>query len=498
MQFQDALRAQYFIRSLEKEIQEITRIFSGDLDPFVNSLCQQLDQILLPTIAYEIGQAKEKNLLKGDTSKKRYQSFFIQDGKFTSLAKQVPQKYPFLFEQIDRMILDAFLNLKKGLKRAQQEPIFPPVIAVELLVKSDKHCGKQALLFTLQNQSKWIYKPRDLKSDQLFAMFISHLHLAPPFMLISATTLPREGYGWMEFQPHLSCQSKQDIQEYYQRAGVLLAIADTLQYSDGHYENLIARGPYPIIIDGETLFQNYDFETLKEKSVLSTGLIQKVKPHGKKISYFSAFQASQKQVYQVLYPHALYERTDNLATEFHGLQENFSTNLPYIGNTFYLAQDFGHEIMNGIRYGYNQIHLYADSLLADFSWWETLRLAQIRTLKHHTVNYAFLLRRIQQPDVCQSKEKAHNLIRKKLKQTPYTAYEIEDLLNGNIPYFTHYTDGSSLYNGKGEEYTAEFSETSIDQIKRNIRENPTKKINSAEQLIKIHLGMKNHEPSPAV
>jgi len=500
MQFQDALRAQYFVRSLEIQLEEITRFFSGDLTFFLTRLCHQLDQILLPVIATEIAQAKELGFLTGNTPEERYHSFFIQDDQFTKPAKDLPQKYPFLFTLLDQTIADTFTNLKQALIRARKET-FSNIASVDLITESDKHRGQQVLLFTFDDETKRVYKPRDLMPEKLFNDFVSHLNLEPCYALKAPHILPRSGYGWMEYVPHAPCQSQQDISDFFRRAGVLLAVADTLNFSDGHYENIIASGPYPTIIDGETLFQNYNKKALEEKSILSTGLIQKAHPNQKKMVYYSAFQMDQKELYHVLYPHTQNERTDLLEVHFRCFEKRRFHNLPFIGDQHFYAQDFCTEILEGLEYGYQQIHQNAHTILSDERWWKTLSTTECRTIMNHTVNYAFLLRRIQQPDVCQSKESAINLIKEKLKSTCYTSYEIEDLLAGNIPYFYHHPSQSSVYSGDRKKYAAHFSETSIDQIKRNLHETPTKKIRQASNLVDSYLNTRKkapkHEASPA-
>lgn len=469
MHFQDALRAQYFIRALEQKILKISQTFKGDLSSFLTSLCRELDQTLLPTVAYEMGEAKAAGLLKGNSPEKRYQSFFIQGDNFTPWARELPEKYPFLFDQLDQLLSDTFQNLQLAIYRTRQEKSFSEITAIDLLTQSDKHRGQQSLLMTFNDGSKWVYKPRDLKTEVLFARFIQHLDLPDPYNLKPTTVLARENYGWMKFEPHFPCENLQKVRDYFSRAGVLLAVTDTLNFTDGHFENLIASGPYPVLIDGETLFQNYHAQALANKTVLSTGLIQKAAPNQKRKVHHSAFQAKQKETYHILYPHVLHERTDEMQVEFHGYREGILDNLPYIGEKYFLAQDFKECFLNGLKQGYQAIQKNAKSILEDSLWWEMLAQTKARTLMHHTVNYAYLLCRIQQPDGGQSQEFAQALIEDKLPDTPYLSYETQDLLQGNIPYFYHFPNEKTLYDGNDTPYENFFHETAVDQIKRNLQ-----------------------------
>lgn len=493
---QDALRAQYFFSTLEDKLKEIRLVFKGDLLSFLKTLCHGLDQILLPTIAHEIREAKERGELIGKTKGERYQSFFIQNRQFTSIAKNLTKKYPFLFSHLDQTLSDAFTNLKTAINRLDQESQFPQANQIELISQSDKHQGQQTLLFKSEAGDRWIYKPRDLRPDSSFKRFIAHLQLKPPYDLKTASIFPRGSYGWIGFVPHTPCTTEQDIQNYYRRAGVLLAIADTLNYTDGHRENLIASGPYPILIDGETLFQNYSPKMLKQKTILSTRLIQKISLNNKQKSFHAAFQSQEKSVYHVLYPHPLNERTDDLQVELHGFLEDAFHNLPHINETFFVAQQFIEEVVDGFQYGYDAITNHAKAILEDRGWWEDLSLLQARALLRSTFNYVFLLRRIQQPDLCHDREKAAEFMRKKLGETPYTSYEIRDLLAGNIPYFYHHPHSPFCYNGEGEKVPMELDETSCDQIKRNLTSRSNQQKEASCKLIQTHLIRAKNELSP--
>lgn len=497
MHVQDALRAQYFFATLEKKFEEVRRLFTGDLSLFLRALCLQLDQVILPVIAHEISLAKDENRLKGNTPEERYQSFFIENHQFTPKAKSLPQKYPLVFSYLDQTLVDAFANLKSALNRLQSEKMLGEIQSISLISHSDKHQGQQTLLLQNKEGVKWIYKPRDLRPDQLLSRFISHLKLQPPYDLKTPDVFPRQSYGFIQFIERSPCQTEKELQDYYRRAGVLLAITDALNYTDGHSENLIACGPYPILLDGETLFQNYDSKSLKEKTVLSTQLIQKTSPDENKKAFHAAFQADQKSVYHLLYPHALNERSDSLKVELHGYREGIFHNLPHLNGVSFIAQDFISEVVEGFRIGYDAITKHASSILQDQEWWPILGSLDARALLRPTFNYVFLQRRIQQPDLATDQKNALAFMQHKLGDTATTSYEIRDLFLGNIPYFCHHPSKRHLYNGEGEKYENHFLETSLEQVKNNLKNRSSHEREAACSLVATHLTRAKHETSPA-
>lgn len=55
-----------------------------------------------------------------------------------------------------------------------------------------------------------------------------------------------------------ACENRDEVKAFYIRAGVLAAAAYILGIGDLHYENIIAHGEFPVIVDVETLFQHMD------------------------------------------------------------------------------------------------------------------------------------------------------------------------------------------------------------------------------------------------
>src|SRR3712207_8377597 len=51
---------------------------------------------------------------------------------------------------------------------------------------------------------------------------------------------------------------------YYERAGMLLCLFYVLEGTDCHYENIIASGEYPVLIDTETLMHHRARETVPQ------------------------------------------------------------------------------------------------------------------------------------------------------------------------------------------------------------------------------------------
>lgn len=120
---------------------------------------------------------------------------------------------------------------------------------------SDRHSnGRTVLALFFAGGFKLLYKPRRVAVEKAFYNFLSWFNsngMTLPFKLL--TVLDRAAYGWVEYVEPLPCKTEEEVKNYYQRAGMLLALTAILNARDCHYENLIACGEHPILTDLEAL-----------------------------------------------------------------------------------------------------------------------------------------------------------------------------------------------------------------------------------------------------
>ncbi|MDH5822864.1 type 2 lanthipeptide synthetase LanM family protein [Luteimonas sp. RD2P54] len=100
-----------------------------------------------------------------------------------------------------------------------------------------------------------VYKPRSLAVDNALRGFVAALrpHLPGTTIAVPAA-LDRGGYGWGEFIEHRHAADARELRDFYRGIGHWLAIMRLLGGSDLHAENLIACGGSAVIVDCETLF----------------------------------------------------------------------------------------------------------------------------------------------------------------------------------------------------------------------------------------------------
>ncbi len=130
-----------------------------------------------------------------------------------------------------------------------------PVVAL-VTGRGDPHGGGRSVAFLdFADGSRVVYKPRDITAQVRFAEFLALLDAAVPGLAPRAVRgLARPGYGWSEFVRAEPLADRCAAGRFYRRQGALLALLHALRATDVHYENLVAQGDHPVLIDAETLF----------------------------------------------------------------------------------------------------------------------------------------------------------------------------------------------------------------------------------------------------
>jgi type 2 lantibiotic biosynthesis protein LanM len=124
---------------------------------------------------------------------------------------------------------------------------------------SDPHnFGRTVRLIGLEDGSRVVYKPKDLRVDAAWRSLIVKLNRSAPLDLRSVRVLPRDGYGWTEFVDHTSCFDMQGFRRFFRRAGAWLALFHCFVGVDMHQENIIAAGEHPVPIDLEMILLGTD------------------------------------------------------------------------------------------------------------------------------------------------------------------------------------------------------------------------------------------------
>jgi type 2 lantibiotic biosynthesis protein LanM len=152
---------------------------------------------------------------------------------------------------------------------------------------SDRHHGGQMVTeFILRTDERVVYKPRTVQPEIAFYDFVDWVNgCGTRLDLKVIRALDRTTHGWVEYVRQSECKSEAEVERFYTRCGMLIAIIYAFGTTDVHSENLIANGEHPVIVDLETLLSGTAMETQSQRiqtgeddvdatpSVLSSGFL---------------------------------------------------------------------------------------------------------------------------------------------------------------------------------------------------------------------------------
>jgi type 2 lantibiotic biosynthesis protein LanM len=275
---------------------------------------------------------------------------------------------------------------------------------------SDPHRGGRTVLaLTFASGRKLVYKPKNMGTEAAYHRLLAWLDErgAPlPFKVLKV--LARPTHGWVEFVEQLPCRERDEARRYYERAGMLLCLFYVLEGTDCHYENIIASGEYPVLIDTETLMhhraramipeaenaQTEAFERLGH-SVLRSGLLPRweLSADRQTAYHISGLGEADEQELPVRTPKWVRVNTDRMALEFASARLQARGNVPTLDGVPLSLQEHRPQVVEGFRRMYRFLLDHRDALLGA----EPLReLAgeQVRFVFRSTRVYGMILRNL--------------------------------------------------------------------------------------------------------
>ena len=344
--------------------------------------------------------------------------------------------------------------------------------------------GRTVAIMEFDSSEKLVYKPRSLDTDIAFAGWIRFLaNKGLRYELKGPLTLSKQQYGWQEFVEHRPCQNEAEVRRYYYRMGMLCGILYTFQSTDMHYENIVACGDMPYIIDYETLLANniYDEEKLDfpmsglYRSVFLSGLI----PVGQVFRSQIDFDLS-----------GIGGKPDQTSTNMKGwvLKQDATDEVQFVEVPFTTAQlqhlvQLDGQIIEPVHYlaeiseGFSEVYWIIANEKETMKREIRDRFGHLtgRALLRPTFLYGRFLTASQHPKYLRNGldrekllEMLWNIVKVDHRFEQIVPSEIDDLLNNDIPYYTFPIADTCLYTSDQKKIPNIFKKTCLTWIEERL------------------------------
>jgi type 2 lantibiotic biosynthesis protein LanM len=436
---------------------------------FACCLGRCLARLAARTLVLELNRARALGRLTGPTPAERFAEFARRPDLDALFAE-----YPVLarlLAQACQQAVAAHRELLERLERDRDTIVTTlldgrdpgPLARIESTGGDAHQHGRSVALLTFADGRVIVYKPRPLDLHAHFNDMLDWLNgRVPGLGLRQVALLCRDGYGWQEFVHAAPCQEVTGLSRFYQRQGALLALLYAVDGSDMHYENLIAEGDQPVLVDVETLFHptmQVDTATGHDpaaqelvRSVFRTALLPQVML-GENGSMDVSGLGGDKGVFPTDGVGWDGAGTDSMRLVRRPVAMRGGRNRPRLGEHEAEPRDYQAALLTGFQAGYDAIVEHRASLV------DLLRTCaddELRFVARPTQLYATLLDESTHPDVLRDaldRDSVFDLLWTDSLDDPVrrrlVPHEIADLWAGDVPMFTCRVGSRDVFSATG-------------------------------------------------
>jgi len=518
-------RARTRLRAGIREIAREPTPFTADAGArlVTESLVFRLLPLLARTLVLELHVARLQGLLSGETAEERFASFVdrLRDRGDGETAAAILNEYPVLARLVIEE-LDTWVKISLELL-ARLAADWPALVATFFAGQDpgaltaldggagDRHRGGRAVrIATFASGAKLVYKPRPMAVDARFQELLDWVNAQGESLTFRRlAVLDRGEYGWMEYAAPAGCATAGEVALYHRRLGGLLALLYALEATDLHYENLIAAGDQPVVVDLESLFhprleagatQAPDDRLAGEAladSVIRVGLLpfrvgESEESGGIDLSGV-AVVAGQPTPQPVIQWQGV--GTDEMRVVRERVAMEGGNNRPSLAGREVEAAEFMADMADGFTEIYGVLQRNQDALLAPGGWLDRFAGDPVRAVLRPTRVYGLLLTESFHPDVLRDaldRDLLFDRLWVGVEDQPalarVIAVEHRELRAGDIPAFESRPSATDLWTSGGERVPGFFRETALATVRRRIGALGEKDLRRQLAFLRLSLG----------
>ncbi len=464
------------------------------------SLPGHLTAMVSRVLVLELHIARLEGKLEGSSAEERFDSFQTTlNSPETVMA--ILEQYPVLARQLQRAIdtwLEAGLEFLSRLARdwgAICHAFFPQgdpgeVVALRTGAGDPHRGGRSVVIATCRSGFKIVYKPRSPAVDLHFQELLQWVNQKGESLSFrTLEILDRGTHGWIEFIQAGPCGSAEEVSRFYIRQGGYLALLYALEATDFHYENLIAAGEHPVLVDLETLFQpRFPINVFQGAeriavdsmgdSVLRIGLLpMRLWTSNEQAGVdLSGFGMPEGQLSPHSVPAWEDSGTDRMRYSRKHVPMPSGDNRPQLDGEGIQILDYVGEIEEGFTKVYRLILKHRNDLSPEGGFLARFAHDEIRVLFRPTEIYGLLFQDSFHPDLLRDalyRERHFDQLWGRARQQTIlervVPFEKQDLENGDVPLFTTRPEARDVWSSGGHRIPGLCEVSGFELVKRRLK-----------------------------
>jgi type 2 lantibiotic biosynthesis protein LanM len=255
------------VAELATQLNFLSDLSSGECESIAEATRHSLYAVLHSKVSrllvLELNAARVTGQLTSEDSRQRWEQF-LEISSRMSFWDRLAIHYPTLRARITAIVRNRCSAALRFAERWAKDrhrlgPLCggkPGRLQEVTFGAGDSHCDGSTVAILGGDGWRVVYKPRPLGIDLVLRGFVAELaeeHPAPLSVRIPEAIDCGE-YGWVQFVAHRYANGNEELTSFYRGIGQCLALMRLLGGSDLHAENLIAAGGTPVVVDCETLF----------------------------------------------------------------------------------------------------------------------------------------------------------------------------------------------------------------------------------------------------
>jgi len=476
--------------------------------------------LLARTLVLEMHVARLQGHLTGETAAERFAAF-VDRLRQPEAAVAILNEYPVLARLVVEELETWVAVSLELLERLAAD--WPDLVATFFAGRDpgpltgldggagDRHRGGRAVrIATFGAGAKLVYKPRSLAGDRHFQELLAGLEsLEAGLTFRRLAVLDRGEHGWMEFVAAGPCASAAEVALYHRRLGGLLAVLYALEATDCHFENLIAAGDQPVVVDLEALFhprinvppQPRPDERLAGEALAESALRIGLLPF--RVGGNEEFEGVDLSGVAVVAgqpsPQPVLQWQGIGTDEMHAVRERVplegGSNRPSLEGQEVEAGEYTEEMAAGFAEVYRLLARHREELLAPGGLIARFADDPVRAVLRATRVYGLLLGESYHPDVLRDaldRDLLFDRLWVGVDELPdlarVAAAEHRDLRGGDIPSFTSRPSSTGLWTSRGERIPDFFRETALTSVRRRLQALSEADLRRQLALLRLALG----------
>lgn len=500
-----------FARIGQDEI--VAKAIAGPLTEILdkNILIGILFKISKRVLIADMNLCREMGELLGNSEEEQYEDYVFYHLVQPAYLKQLFQAYPAWEEALFQVTEFFVRNITEIIQHlyTDQKDINAEFFSTQQFDRirritgsgSDTHCENRIVYCVeLDNGERIYHKSRVNKGIRFFNEVYEKICQSLNISYYMNPMHMGSDYVWEKEAVYAECTNEQQVQNYFVRLGVILSIFHLCHGGDMHYENMVASGEFPMIIDYETLVQMMPEQATADvkvsnhiigESVLPIGILPFYGSPGKVFNAdFSGLRGGGKQIMDLKVPVIENPGKSTMCIAYKYGETGEQNNRVRLNGEIVNPEHYTHELYKGYEAGYRYILEHKDEMLELLKHMEG---AVFRQLFRNTQEYHMILDLSYHPEFMKETGKRREFLENALgipsfKDRPnILKQEIEDMLKGDVPYFQYEMSSGVILNSEGKPLEKYFEKNGLEFLKERILNRSEEDLNLQKQFMEISL-----------